>query len=540
MTTDDAPSAPAPSDPSSPPPADGPEPAPPSPGTESPTSAPSFLERLPWWTVPAILVGVPLLLALVAKAVPAFYDHVVWPYYWGPIKADAMNCAYLSNLAPGRCAFSASSPGVIAHSGYNVVNTLTWAVLLGVCILGLAQMLTLFRTPMDDKLILAATAWVIVGSVTHVLEDTGLFAGSLQYIFITPPIYLLFGAFGVLSFLIGQWMRSVAAKADLHAALRVLWLVHVVLVLAYLGLWLKGWPDITHYVHPLWVALFAVANFAAARAVVLRQGRVDPSRLTMVLSLGAYLMAGAYVVSYIQHPWPDSSGVLHNPNDGMPTAFLIAPALALAATGLVFLVARKAPKGLLGVLLVGGSLLAGIAVLTVALRLLDRFAPAIAKRLEDPVVGGLVVVAVAAYAGWRAWKDNKGKGAALAAQTTVAFAMAINLLLVFSQMLDAFATALGIDLNGYTEKHVLSAGVIDAFRGFAGSIGWPFGASHPTFLAFAPVKLLVSLLVVWAIDVYSVEDSRRHPTMIGLVKFAIIMVGIGPGVRDFTRLSLGV
>jgi uncharacterized membrane protein len=542
MTTDDAPSAPAPSDASSPPsPGPAADAAPsPSPGAESPTSAPSFLERLPWWAVPAVLVGVPLLLALVAKAVPAFYDHVVWPYYWGPIKADAMNCAYLSNLAPERCAFSASSPGVVAHSGYNVVNTLTWAVLLGVCILGLAQMLTVFRTPMDSKLIVAATAWVVVGSVTHVLEDTGLFAGALQYLFITPPIYLMFGAFGVLSFLVGQWMRSVAAKADLHAALRVLWLVHAILVVVWLGLWLKGWPGITHYVHPAWVALFAVANFLAARTVVLRQGRVDPSLLTMVLSLGTYLLVFAYVLSYVQHPWPDSSGVLHHPDDGMPTAWLIAPALALALTGLVYLVARKAPKALLGALLVGGPLLAGIAVLTVALRLFGRIGPGIAERLEAPIAAGFVVLAVAAYVAWRTWQDNKGKGDALAAQTAVAFAMGINLLLVFAQMLDAFATALGIDLNGYTEKHVLSAGVIDAFRGFADSIGWSFGAQHPTFLAFAPVKLVVSLLVVWAIDVYSAEDSRRHPTMIGLVKFAIIMVGIGPGVRDFTRLSLGV
>ena len=116
----------------------------------------------------------------------------------------------------------------------------------------------------------------------------------------------------------------------------------------------------------------------------------------------------------------------------------------------------------------------------------------------------------------------------------------LNLLIVFGQMTDAFATSFGIDLAGYDEKHVLSAGIIDEFRDFSQRIGFGFGAEYPTFIAFVAVKLLVSLLVIYAIDVYSKDDAKTSPTLIGLVKFAIIMVGIGPGVRDFVRLSLGV
>jgi uncharacterized membrane protein len=222
----------------------------------------------------------------------------------------------------------------------------------------------------------------------------------------------------------------------------------------------------------------------------------------------------------------------------MPTAFLIAPALAAAVAGLVYVTARKAPKALLGVLLVGGSLLAGIAAVTLVNLLL-------AQRLG--LFGGLhglmalaTALAVAVAFGVRWWSTLRKQVATVVPLIATAYALAINLLLVFSQMLDGFATALGIDLLGYIEKHVLSARVIDAFRDFSTDLGWAFGASYPTFLAFAPVKLLVSLLVVYAIDVHSREDARSHPTMIGLVKFAIIMVGIGPGVRDFTRMSLGV
>jgi uncharacterized membrane protein len=121
-----------------------------------------------------------------------------------------------------------------------------------------------------------------------------------------------------------------------------------------------------------------------------------------------------------------------------------------------------------------------------------------------------------------------------------AFMVPINLLIIFSQLTDGFATALGIDIHGYVEKHVLSARVIHWGEALWGAIGWQWAVDHATFMTFVPVKLAVSLLVVYAMDVKAAEDADRHETLIGLAKFAIIMVGIGPGVRDFVRLSLGV
>lgn len=513
-------SAPSPGIAPAPPVPDPAEPPVPVAAGSPPTEGPGFLERMPWWAVPAILVGVPILVALAVQVDPQLYDDFVWKYYWGPIKADAENVSTLVH------------DGVAAHSGYNLVNTLTWAVLLGVCIVGIAQMLVRFQTPMDDKLIVGATAWVVVGSAAHVLEDAGLFDGWLQYLFITPPIYLLFGAFGIASFLVGQWMKRVAAVGGPHAALRVLWLVHTVLVLVWLGLWLKGWPGIVAYVHPLWVAGFAVVNFLVARHFVLKSGTVDPSQLTLLLSLGTYLLVGAYIVTFIVDPWSRA------PGDGMPSSSITAPLLALLAAGFVFLLARKSPKAILGILMVGGAVLGGIVAVAVWNLLVGRLGlPLPSLEGAVAVVAALVVAGAIAY---RMWTNLKPRLADITSHVAVAYALAINLLLVFSQMVDAFATAIGIDLAGYSEKHVLSARVIDVTREFGTDMGIAFVAKYPTFLGFAPVKLLVSLLVVYAIDVQSRDDSERHPTLIGLVKFAIIMVGIGPGVRDFTRLSLGV
>ncbi len=410
-----------------------------------------LLERIPWYTVPSILIGVPVLMAILSLLSPDFYTHVVWQYYWGPIAADA---------APGDVLYR---DGVSAHAGYNVVNTASWAVLLGLCLIGLSQMLNRLRQPMDNKMILGATAWVVTGAVWHVLQDSKLIQQPLEYFFITPPIYLLFALFGVISLLYGHYAKHVTARTgSLEQGLQKIWFLFMVVVLGYTFLWLAEWDQVVVYVNPVWVALFAILTFAVVRWRVARLGRIEPSEMTMIFSIGWFLLSMAYVWSYIQEPWPGRF-----PDDDLQYAFLIAPALAAAVTGVVFLVAR-------------------------------------------------------------ALKQRGKEGAA-------AYLMPINLVLVFSQMVDAFATSLGIDLSNYREKHILSEAVRKVTEGLGG-----FFEKYPTFLGFAPVKLAVSLLVVYAIDVSSKDDVKRYPTLIGLVKFAIIMVGVGPGVRNMTRMSLGI
>lgn len=63
------------------------------------------------------------------------------------------------------------------------------------------------------------------------------------------------------------------------------------------------------------------------------------------------------------------------------------------------------------------------------------------------------------------------------------------------------------------------------------------GYAVPALLLGLP---LTDLVVVYAVDGSGKGQVRRHATFIGLVKFAIIMVGLGPGLRELTRLALGV
>lgn len=416
-----------------------------------------WLERMPGYTVPLILVGVPLAAWLVGLTWPDFYHQVIWKYYYGPIVADAADHA--STAVRG---------GVTAEAGYNRVNTISWAVLLGLMVVGAAQILRRTRVPMNNMLTVGATLWVLAGSLFHVLQDARLFIAPLEYVYITPPIYLLFAAFGILSLVIGVYLRAVSEEAGLERAMQKLWLLFAAVILLYLVLWAQDWRQIQHYVHPALVALFGAATLYVFHRRVMATRRIDPAEAVVIFPLGTILLALAYLAVLIQTPWQGAK--VPDFDRGVVSAFWLAPLLSGAVCLIVY------------------------------------------------------------------WAGHAKRDTAFGAALT----KPINLLIIFSQALDGFGTALGLDLAGYDEKHLVSELVIDNFARFAESIGWAFGAAYPTFFSFVPVKILISLLVVWAVDVYGREDAKENPNLVGLVKFAVIMVGFGPGVRNIVRLSLGI
>ena len=80
---------------------------------------------------------------------------------------------------------------IIYDSGYNPVNTITWAILLGICILGLIRIFKRLDLKMDEKLVLYTLPYVLAGSSLRVIEDAGLVTPPASYLLITPLIYFL-------------------------------------------------------------------------------------------------------------------------------------------------------------------------------------------------------------------------------------------------------------------------------------------------------------------------------------------------------------
>jgi uncharacterized membrane protein len=120
------------------------------------------------------------------------------------------------------------------------------------------------------------------------------------------------------------------------------------------------------------------------------------------------------------------------------------------------------------------------------------------------------------------------------------FLTPLNVGLIAGHMIDAFATFgavcsrpdgavcsgatfLGIDAYGYGEKHPVS----EFFLGFADGWGFPI------------MKLALVVLIIVLID-RSAKRGDEDPNLIGLVKLAVLVLGLGPGLRDIARVAMGV
>jgi uncharacterized membrane protein len=82
---------------------------------------------------------------------------------------------------------------IVNDTGYNIVNTLTWAMVLVLCV-SILHSLNVFKrlgVTINRHLIIGVVCYVLFGSSLRVLKDAEIFTPPLQYIFVTPIIYFV-------------------------------------------------------------------------------------------------------------------------------------------------------------------------------------------------------------------------------------------------------------------------------------------------------------------------------------------------------------
>lgn len=95
------------------------------------------------------------------------------------------------NPVPGTWIYKYYIDPIIYDTGYNPVNTITWAVLLGIFVLGLIRIFRHLSIEIDEQLVLCTIPYVLAGSSLRVIEDALLVKPPTSYLLITPLIYFL-------------------------------------------------------------------------------------------------------------------------------------------------------------------------------------------------------------------------------------------------------------------------------------------------------------------------------------------------------------
>jgi len=88
---------------------------------------------------------------------------------------------------------------ITGDTGYNVVNTITWAVVLAICIFPVLSMIRRLGVTIDRRFMIGVISYVLFGSSLRVLEDARIFTPPISYAFETPNIYFVVFVITVLS-----------------------------------------------------------------------------------------------------------------------------------------------------------------------------------------------------------------------------------------------------------------------------------------------------------------------------------------------------
>ncbi|MDI9646307.1 MAG: DUF63 family protein [Archaeoglobales archaeon] len=79
---------------------------------------------------------------------------------------------------------------IVYKEGYNIVNTLTWAIILILAVVLLYRYLSK-RLEFDKRFFLAMFPFIVFGSAIRIVEDAGFLMPPLSYFFMTPFIYVM-------------------------------------------------------------------------------------------------------------------------------------------------------------------------------------------------------------------------------------------------------------------------------------------------------------------------------------------------------------
>ena len=133
---------------------------------------------------------------------------------------------------------------IINDSGYNVFNTLTWAIILGIAVYFLIHFLQKMNIKIDAKSMAATLPFVLAGASLRVVADAGAVSPPFSYLLITPNIYFSVFLITVTCLIFTLLLQKYKLVPSFHlpfAALGCLFIIGVYAVLFAVGTVVYWW-----------------------------------------------------------------------------------------------------------------------------------------------------------------------------------------------------------------------------------------------------------------------------------------------------------
>lgn len=267
-----------------------------------------------------VLLLSPLAILLIGSLLlpDIFWDEFLYKYFWGPVVADKKG---------------GSVDGIL--EGYNIINTVVYAFLLALALLGGYKAASRWGLEVDKTFIVSALPIFLLGGVTRALEDAYLFDGWIQYFFISPLIYFLVGAAFLVSGTAGYLVKRKAIDKGQRTVVFSL-LIAAVLLLFYAFNLSEGeqLAYLLPFPIPVVLGMFTIALFHHF------DSRDSRALETFILCIGLFflLLSLSYVLAFTSDTgWQ----ALYAMNSGESVhlrawEFFIIPGIAAAITATVY------------------------------------------------------------------------------------------------------------------------------------------------------------------------------------------------------------
>ena len=211
----------------------------------------------PYLALGAVAAALGLLLALAWVFPDQVYYPIVWKYLWGPTVSDDAG----GPLTRG---------GVTAYPGYNVVDTTTYALVLGVSLWALLHHLKTRNITLTRTLTYALVPMIVAGGTMRGLVELNWLPTPWSYAFITPYIYFVFFFYTLAALLLGVWLERRTQARVPH------WIVPLAAGLLAVAVTWTGWASyiLADPAGTRWVVLWEIFGYSAllTLAIVLPLG----------------------------------------------------------------------------------------------------------------------------------------------------------------------------------------------------------------------------------------------------------------------------
>ena len=381
-------------------------------------------------------------------------------------------------------------------SGYNVVNTMTYAIVLGLFVVALSAWLRRLGIDPTDTSLLALLPFITWAVFGEVAEDAEMFGAGLAPYFVSPGIHFQAAFWVVLAGAAGISLDRAereghSQKNDLETMATGLILIQFVVYASSIS---GKEGDLSLW--PMLLGVIAAIAFALwSRELSGLFSNVQ--RMVYLTGVGGSLIFFGALASFTI--------------DSPPATDRIWPLVVVIGVPAV-----------------------------VCYWMYSQGRSAVAELSRQGLVAGILPPGMSDDEYRKSSADDlPEKGIIEPLRSRAIMAQPLVFLAVAGQIMDGLATWIGIDgFPGLGEKHVASQRVIDAGLWVNERLGIEHGMLDEGVWLFALVKFALAGLIYYVF--YSLNFERREQHLRLLIGLAMLVVGMAPGLRDVGRLTLGV